>query len=69
MIEKIRNFFLSTDEQKIYSQAEKTIFLIQQEFDIDEQSNILIEMRNILMADRKKQIDILTNDLVKLESM
>lgn len=69
MIEKIRKFFVSTDEQKIYSQAEKTIFLIQQEFDIDEQSNILIEMRNILMADRKKQIDILTNDLVKLESM
>jgi hypothetical protein len=42
---------------------------MQQEFDVDEQSNILIEMRNILIADRKKQIDILTNDLAKLESM
>lgn len=69
MIEKIRNFFTPTKEQKTYSQAEKVIFVIQQEFDVDEQSNILIEMRNILIADRKKQIDILTKDLVKLESM
>jgi predicted N-formylglutamate amidohydrolase len=69
MIEKIRNFFASTKAQKTYSQAEKVTFLMQQEFDVDEQSNILIEMRNILIADRKKQIDILTKDLAKLESM
>ncbi len=42
MIEKIRNFFALTKEEKTYSQAEKVIFLIQQEFDVDEQSNILI---------------------------
>ncbi|QCW20742.1 hypothetical protein [Flavobacterium phage FPSV-S29] len=69
MIEKIRNFFALTKEEKTYSQAEKIIFLMQQEFDVDEQLNILIEMRNILIADRKKQIDILTKDLAKLESM
>lgn len=69
MIEKIRNFFAPTKAQKTYSQAEKVIFLMQQEFDVDEQSNILIEMRNILIADRKNQIDILTKDLAKLESI
>lgn len=69
MIEKIRNFFAPTKAEKTYSRAEKVILLMQQEFDVDEQSSIVIEMRNILIADRKKTIDILTKDLAKLESM
>lgn len=69
MLEKIKKYFSPTKTQRTYSRAEKLLFLIQQEFDIDEQSSVIIEIKSILITQRKNQIESLTNDLVKLESI